>query len=764
MKYIRIIILMLLVPFTVTAQENKSKPVEAKGLFNVIRQDADYFFDVPDALLSRQLLASVRFTSTPAGIGKYGGESIVTHTVYFQMAPNNQLLMRSNILVNNADTVDAISRAVQNASEDPIIAAFKVEKRGKGFRRIKVTDFFRGSDALGMPQKVRQQFNISQVNGQLSYIDTIKTFPLNTEVRVTRTYYGNAGSYAAQLTGGVTFGLNISFVLLPEKPYQRRLFDPRVGYFTDNFAYFSDNQQRVQPRNFITRWRLEPKDSAAIDSMKQGYLVEPKKPIIYYIDPATPKQWRPYLIQGVNDWQQAFEQAGFKNAIRGEEWPNDSTMSMEDARYSVIRYLASDIPNAYGPQIHDPRSGEILESHICWYHNVMTLVHDWYMIQAGTLDEAAQQMKYDPELMGQLIRFVSSHEVGHTLGLRHNFGSSSTVPVDSLRDKAWVEAHGHTPSIMDYARFNYVAQPEDGITHDGIFPRIGDYDKWAIQWGYTPMFDAYDEESDHWEMEKLIGSRLRDNHRLWFGDGETNRTNDPRCQTEDLGDDAVKASDYGILNLQRELKILPEWTYESNDINGTNLSSLYRGIGQQLQRYTGHVMRHFGGTEYNYRTIDEAGDMYVLTPRAKQKDCMDFIQRHYLDAAPRWMVDLPYIKRLTPDPESSLCRLGKSVVTSLTSATMLQRLTSEYPAEDFLTDIESSVFKGTSPDLYQRTLQNAYVQGLNDYYTQRIGQADDNGVGAVVLKHLKTLQQRFSGSSDAHFLRLKDEIDRALKI
>ena len=764
MKYIRIIILMLLVPFTVTAQENKSKPVEAKGLFNVIRQDADYFFDVPDALLSRQLLASVRFTSTPAGIGKYGGESIVTHTVYFQMAPNNQLLMRSNILVNNADTVDAISRAVQNASEDPIIAAFKVEKRGKGFRRIKVTDFFRGSDALGMPQKVRQQFNISQVNGQLSYIDTIKTFPLNTEVRVTRTYYGNAGSYAAQLTGGVTFGLNISFVLLPEKPYQRRLFDPRVGYFTDNFAYFSDNQQRVQPRNFITRWRLEPKDSAAIDSMKQGYLVEPKKPIIYYIDPATPKQWRPYLIQGVNDWQQAFEQAGFKNAIRGEEWPNDSTMSMEDARYSVIRYLASDIPNAYGPQIHDPRSGEILESHICWYHNVMTLVHDWYMIQAGTLDEAAQQMKYDPELMGQLIRFVSSHEVGHTLGLRHNFGSSSTVPVDSLRDKAWVEAHGHTPSIMDYARFNYVAQPEDGITHDGIFPRIGDYDKWTIQWGYTPMFDAYDEESDHWEMEKLIGSRLRDNHRLWFGDGETNRTNDPRCQTEDLSDDAVKASDYGILNLQRELKILPEWTYESNDINGTNLSSLYRGIGQQLQRYTGHVMRHFGGTEYNYRTIDEAGDMYVLTPRAKQKDCMDFIQRHYLDAAPRWMVDLPYIKRLTPDPESSLCRLGKSVVTSLTSATMLQRLTSEYPAEDFLTDIESSVFKGTSPDLYQRTLQNAYVQGLNDYYTQRIGQADDNGVGAVVLKHLKTLQQRFSGSSDAHFLRLKDEIDRALKI
>ena len=205
-------------------------------------------------------------------------------------------------------------------------------------------------------------------------------------------------------------------------------------------------------------------------------------------------------------------------------------MSMEDARYSVIRYLASPIENAYGPNVHDPRSGEILESHICWYHNVMKLVHDWYMIQAGSIDEAAQKMKYDEELMGNLIRFVSSHEVGHTLGLRHNFGSSSTVPVDSLRSKAWVEKNGHTPSIMDYARFNYVAQPEDGISRVGIFPRIGDYDKWAIQWGYTPMFDAYDSESDHYELEKLVKENLNGNRRLWFGDGETNRYRDPRCR------------------------------------------------------------------------------------------------------------------------------------------------------------------------------------------------------------------------------------------
>lgn len=764
MMVIAIGVLSLASALNLQAAEQKSEPKVNKGLFNVVKQDADYYFDIPDNLLSRHILASVRFTSTPAGSGKYGGESVTTHTIYFQLAPNNQLLMRSNILLAHADEQDAISQAVSNSSEDPIIGSFRVEKRGKGFRRIKVTNFFCGSDAFGVSGRAKSTFGISQVNGQLSYIDTVKTFPMNTEVRVVRTYYGNnTGTYAGYLTGNVTFGLNISFVLLPEKPYGRRLFDPRVGYFTDDFVYYSDHQQRIQPRRFITRWRLEPRDSAAIDSMKQGLLVEPKKPIVYYIDPATPKQWRPYLIQGVNDWQKAFEQAGFKNAIRAEEWPADSTMSMEDARYSVIRYLASDIPNAYGPQIHDPRTGEILESHICWYHNVMTLVHDWYFIQASTLDEAARKMKYDTDLMGQLIRFVSSHEVGHTLGLRHNFGSSSTVPVDSLRCKEWVEAHGHTPSIMDYARFNYVAQPEDSIGREGIFPRIGDYDMWAIQWGYTPMFNAYDEESDHWELERLIGNRLRQNRRLWFGDGETNRTNDPRCQTEDLSDDVVRASDYGILNLKRELKRLPEWTYQSNDIDHKNMTSMYSGILQQLMRYTGHVMRNFGGVEHNYLTIDEGGDMYANTTRQRQKQCMDFITRHFLDQGPRWIIDLPYIKRIYPDPEAQLCSIGRSVVNMLVSGARMRGLTSEYPLHDYLTDIERSVFRATTPDRYLRTLQYAYVNGLCQEFADGTGEMGSDQ-RACVMQHLRGLKTRLSASSDTHFVALRDQIERVLAV
>ena len=564
------------------AQNAKSEP----QLFGVQHAGKDYFFLIPDSLFGRRFLVTVRFTSAPANTGKYGGEMVNQQTVYFEKV-EDRVLMRAELLLNVADSLSAINRAVQISNSNPIIGAFKVEGRSGGRTKVKVTDFFNEDNAaIGLSQNLKRQFGLGGLLPTMSYIESVQSFPLNTEVRTVKTWASapQATTVSGRYTGKVTIGLNVSFVLLPEKPMRRRWFDPRVGYFTDSFTYYSDFQQRVEPRRFITRWRLEPKDSADAERMARGELVEPKKPIVYYIDPATPKQWRPYLIQGVNDWQKAFEAAGFKNAIVAKEWPDDKKMSLEDARYSVIRYLASPIENAYGPQVHDPRSGEILESHICWYHNVMTLVHDWYMIQAGNIDEAARQMKYGEELMGQLIRFVSSHEVGHTLGLRHNFGSSSTVPVDSLRSKAFTEAHGHTPSIMDYARFNYVAQPEDGIGHDGIFPRIGDYDIWAIRWGYTPMPKAFDDVSDHYELESLFTPEVTSNRRLWFGDGETNRTRDSRCQTEDLGDDAIKASFYGIRNLQRMLPELPSWTYQKNDIYNSNLSGVYQQVINQFLR------------------------------------------------------------------------------------------------------------------------------------------------------------------------------------
>lgn len=758
-------------------QTPAAKPETTKGLFTVTKQGEDYFFEIADSLMSREFLTTVRLTQAPANVGKFAGEQINQQTIYFEKAPGDKLLMRSNILMNAADTIDAINRAVTISNTNPIIAAFKIESHTKGMYKIKVTSLLNEDNAaFSVPQDDKQDIGLAGFLPQLSYVESVKTFPMNTEIRLVRTFMSQKmRTAAASATGKITFGLNISFVLLPKKPMMRRFFDPRVGYFTDNFVYFSDNQQRVEPKRFITRWRLEPKDSADMEKMKKGELVEPKKPITFYIDPATPKQWRKYLIQGVEDWQKAFEAAGFKKAIVAKEWPDsDKTMSMEDARYSVIRYLAAPIENAYGPQVHDPRSGEILESHICWYHNVMTLVHDWYMIQAGTLDEAARKMKYDPELMGELIRFVSSHEVGHTLGLRHNFGSSSTVPVDSLRNKAFVEAHGHTPSIMDYARFNYVAQPEDGISRAGIFPRIGDYDVWAIKWGYTPMWKAFDDNSDHYELEKMtdeafakakIDSKISGEPRIWFGDGETNTTRDSRCQTEDLGDDAIKASYYGILNLKRMLPQLPDWTFQSNDIYSTNLKSMYQQVKGQFLRYMGHVIRNIGGVYKNYGTVEEGGNKYINVSKARQKECLKFVADNVL-TEPAWLREPSFVKSLYPDVSTATYNIVARIIPSLVNVSLLNGLNAEYEAPEYLQDLTAYIFKGATSSEYTRNLQRLYVKGLIDVFNTLTISSEARPAVLFILKQLRKKLSVAVGdaTTQAHNASLVDVIDRALVI
>ena len=742
--------------------------IDRNGLFHVTKMKNDWFFEIPDSLMGREFLTTVRYTSTPAGIGKFGGEQVNQQTVYFQVAPDDQLLLRSRLFINVADTAENINRAITISNENPIIGAFKVESHKNNAYKIKVNQFFnQDNPAIGLPKSVKDGFSLQGIVGEMSYIEDIKSFPMNTEVRTVKTFNGG-GTYrmaATSRTGKATFGLNVSFVLLPEKPMMRRYFDSRVGYFTDSYTSYSDDQQRVEGKTFVTRWRLEPKPED-IEKMKRGELVEPIKPIVYYIDPATPKQWRKYLIQGVNDWQVAFEKAGFKNAIRAEEWPeNDSTMSMEDARYSCIRYLASPIENAYGPNVHDPRTGEILESHICRYHNVMSLVHNWYMVQCSSIDEAAQKMNYDEELMGQLIRFVSSHEVGHTLGLRHNFGSSSTVPVDSLRDKAWVEAHGHTPSIMDYARFNYVAQPEDGISHIGIFPRINDYDKWAIQWGYTPMLGAKDEDEDHKMLEPMT-VKAQQNKRLWWGDGESEHR-DPRRQTEDLGDDPIKASYYGILNLKREVKALPEWTVDNDkDLYWNDINVMYGHIRTQFLRYMGHVTRNIGGYRVNFKPKGSVEDVYVPQPLDKQKAALNFINEQVLNE-PVWLRDLSYANRLTSKPQTLTTSVGETVVTNLMNR--LDELNDLYKPQAYLADLTKLIFteldtnKKVSP--YRVALQN------NMYF--HLSRAYGNGNQAVrpaVLYTLQQLEKKTKAASQsapdaesrAHWASLYDQIGRLL--
>jgi hypothetical protein len=639
--------------------------------------------------------------------------------------------MRVVSLISRADSTQTIAKAVKNSYLDPIVAAFDVKAYGKDSTSsiIDVTDFFKGDNqAVSLSSFEKRNFNLSGLASDRSYIETIKAYPINIEVKTVKTYNASApmagspagGSSipAAANAGAVTFELNTSILLLPKTPMGRRLFDSRVGYFADNFVEYSDDQQKVKNQVFAVRYRLEPKPQD-LEKYKRGELVEPIKPIIYYVDPATPKKWVPYLIAGVNDWNIAFEKAGWKNAIQGKEWPNDSTMSLEDARFSVIRYFASDIENAYGPQVHDPRSGEILESHVGWYHNVMSLVHDWYMVQTAAVDPSARKMHFDDELMGNLIRFVSSHEIGHTIGLRHNMGSSSKTPVEKLRDKTWVEANGHTASIMDYARFNYVAQPEDKIAQSGLFPRIGDYDKWAIQWGYTYTGEN-DAQADRKINNKWIIENLSKNPRVWFG-GE-GRNDDPRAQTEDLGDNSMLASEYGIKNLKRIIVNLPEWTKEEGD-RYENLSQMYGQVVGQFSRYMGHVLRNVGGIQETFKSVEESGDVYTPVTVATQKQAMQFFQIQ-LFATPKWLMDASILNKFAnPSTNERVQSVQTSILKSLLDKNRLYRITtsqsrfgaSSYALNEMMDDLRKGLFSDVSKaDIYRRNLQKTFVSQLDD--------------------------------------------------
>jgi hypothetical protein len=786
------------------------KAITNIGLFTVHKVEEKYYFEIADSIMGREIYAITRFSKAPGGGGIYGGNEVNKQTLKFEKGPNNNVFIRVVTLISMADSTNNISKAVSNSYLDPIGAAFDIKAFGKDSAStvIEVTDFFKGDNQIvSLDPNLKKIFNLTGIASDRSYVQSIKTFPINTEIKTVKTFSTSAGSPmpsmsmpgsganfpAANRAGVVTMELNTSMLLLPKTPMAPRLFDRRVGFFTDRYVLYTDDQQKVDKKEFAVRWKLEPKPED-LEKYKNGELVEPMKQIVYYVDPATPKQWHQPLIDGINDWQKAFEKAGFKNAIIGKEWPtDDSTMSLEDARYSVIRYLASDIENASGPQVHDPRSGEILESHINWYHNVMKLVHDWYLIQTAAVDPKARKMKFDDELMGQLIRFVSSHEVGHTLGLRHNMGSSSKTPVALLRNKAWVEANGHTASIMDYARFNYVAQPEDNISEIGLFPRIGEYDKWALQWGYT-YTGIEDPEKDQKLTNKWAIDSLTKNPRLWFG-GE-GRTADPRAQTEDLGDNSMKASEYGIKNLKRIIVAIPEWTKEAADPY-ENLTDIYNQLIGQYSRYIGHVLRNVGGVNETFKTIEEAGDIYEPAPKENQKDAIAFLNKQLFET-PNWLLDKNILNKISsPISLETIQSLQTSAINSLLDGQRMFRLVAgtnrfgnnTYNLAEMITDLHKGIFSELSGnkaiDGYRRNIQKVYVEKLLDIidptpsFSISLGAAFgmpasvniiNTDVFSIAKGELRTLQAEITTASKIntdknskyHLLDLADRIKKGL--
>lgn len=778
------------------AQVITPKAKSSFGFLTVHKVDNNYFFEIPDSMLNRDILIVNRISKAPTSRQKsrvgYPGDILGSKVIRFENKDNKRILVREYSYRERSENKDGMFQSVRNSNTQPIVANFGIEtiKKDSLTRNyvINVSVFLQKENPLfSFDADSKEYIGLLNMVGEGTYIDTLKAFPKNIEISTTVTYQSKKGmSNVGFLETGspripLTYELNSSMVLLPEVPMKARLFDPRVGYFTVGYTDFDSNPQGIEYKKLITRWRLEPKDEAAY---LRGELVEPKKPIIIYIDPATPKKWVPYLIQGVNDWQVAFEKAGFKNAIYALEAPTDDpSWSLEDARHSAIVYKPSDIPNASGPHINDPRTGEILETHINWYHNVMSLLRDWYMIQAGTIDEAARKMQLDDELMGQLIRFVSSHEVGHTLGLRHNFGSSHTVPVEKLRDKAWVEANGHTPSIMDYARFNYVAQPEDGITRAGIFPRIGIYDKWSIEWGYRwlPQFQTPEDEVAF--SNQSIIEKLKTDVRYTFG--TESDPNDPRNQSEDLGDDSMLASLYGIKNLKRIVPQILTWSYEPNK-SYAGAGEIYSGVVSQFNRYLGHVTKNVAGIYSNSITVEQTDEIArEFVPANIQKRAIAFLNEQ-LFTTPEWLINRQLMEKAKILPVNVICSLQSGVLARLINKNTLDKMSENeilngkkaYTSAQMFNDLKKVIWSNLGQsDIYKRNMQKAYVENLINLLDKK-GNADKNASGKrpayseapaiahgqlTELKRLATSAASMtSGTAKGHYQNLITLIDTAL--
>ena len=693
-----------------------------EGLFKIHSKDNSYLFEIPDSLLNREMLMVTRIAKTASGIG-FGGGKTNTQVLRWERKNKNILLrVVSHQVV--ADTILPVHEAVVNSNFEPVLYSFPIKAFNKDTTGVVVDGSKFLSDdikPMGFPQSYRTRYRATRLDKSRSYIERVSSYPQNIEMRHVKTYFASRPPSNGSV-GSISVEMSNSMILLPKTPMKRRYFDERVGWFARGQVDYGQDAQKSKTVTYLDRWRLEVRDED-IEKFKNGELVVPKKQIVYYIDRATPEVWRKYIKQGIEDWQVAFEAAGFKEAIIAKDPPSkeeDPDWSPEDVRYSVVRYLASPIPNANGPHVSDPRSGEILESDINWYHNVMSLLRNWFFVQTAAINPEAQSTEFKDEVMGRLIRFVSSHEVGHTLGLPHNMGSSAAYPVDSLRSASFTKKNSTAPSIMDYARFNYVAQPEDKDV--ALMPNIGIYDKYSISWGYRPILDKTAKEEkpilDSWILKHAGDAMYR------FGHQQAGGVVDPSSQTEDLGDDAIKASMYGIKNLKRIVPNLEKWTAKKGE-NYEDMSTMYGQVLGQFNRYMGHVAANIGGVYEYYKTSDQEGAVYVHVSKDHQRNSVKFLNNE-LFKTPNWMIDKNIfgktgfsgnIERIGSLQSRALNnvldagRMARMIENETLNGNSAYKLTTMF--YDLRRGVWSELYNGKTIDTYRRNIQRAHIERLD---------------------------------------------------